>query len=500
MSRLLIISLLIGFSQQFSTVEDTDYIAGVVEFTPELPTVNWELRTVLHFDNYSRIIQEAGDKDVDILVFPEYTLNNVAFPVIIPHPDDKIVPCFDSGSFDNLVVDLSCLAQQHNLYLSINLSEQEDCTEESQLMRNDTRPCSRLGINRFNTNVVFDRNGTVIARYRKWNLFREGGVNQTATPELSVFETDFGVTFGQFVCFDLLFFEPAIQLIKMGIENFIFPAMWVAELPFLSSTQIFQSWSYRNNVNLITAGTNFRQAAASGSGFFAGVSGDIFSLISSNPMRRLFVAKIPKIPGWNNSYKDYLEEVEQSYVNFNFGRDSIDEFTTESLDTSREGKIKTHLCHNLLCCDFQVNITGSSRSENSYKYRFVSFQGWRSYSGWNYNYVYICGIMACTNNTLDSCGRVFSNKEATEEGITFNSIKITTEFNRIGVLMMPNSLNLFGNPLKTKDFSYRESDSTNYTKEASIELLQPHSDLLTFALYGHDYQTSDYFPFVNQHN
>ena len=69
-----------------------------------------------------------------------------------------------------------------------------------------------------------------------------------------------------------------------------------------------------------------------------------------------------------------------------------------------------------------------------------------------------------------------------------------------GVLMMPNSLNFFGNPLKTKDISYRESDFTNYTKVASIELLQPHADLLTFALYGHDYQTSDYFPFENEHN
>ena len=253
-------------------------------------------------------------------------------------------------------------------------------------------------------------------------------------------------------------------------------------------------------MNLITAGTNFRQAAASGSGFFAGVSGDIFSIVTSDPMRELFVARIPKTPGWNNSFEDYPEEVEQSYVNFNLGRDFIDEFTTEALDSSREGEISTHLCHNLLCCDFKVNITGNARSDNSYKYRFVSFQGWRSYSGWNYNYVYICGIMACTNNALNSCGRVFSNQEATEEGITFNSIKITTEFNRIGVLMMPNSLNFFGNPLKTKDFSYRESDITNYTKEASIELLNPHYDLLTFALYGHDYQTSDYFPFVNEHN
>lgn len=253
-------------------------------------------------------------------------------------------------------------------------------------------------------------------------------------------------------------------------------------------------------MNLITAGTNFRQAAASGSGFFAGVSGDIFSIVSSDPMRELFVAKIPKIPGWKNSFENYPEEVEQSLVNFNFGRDFIDEFTTEILDTSKENETETHLCHNLHCCDFKVNITGSSTSENSYKYRFVAFQGWRSYSGWNNNYVYICGIMSCTNDTLDSCGRVFQNQETTEKGITFNSIIISTEFNRIGVLMMPNSLNFYGNPLKTKVFSYQEVDSTNYTKLASIELLEPHSDLLTFALYGHDYQTSDYFPFNNRHN
>lgn len=253
-------------------------------------------------------------------------------------------------------------------------------------------------------------------------------------------------------------------------------------------------------MNLITAGTNFRQATASGSGFFAGVSGDIFSLVTSNPMRELFVAKIPKTPGWNNTFEYYPEEVEQSYVDFNFGRDFIDDFTTEPFDSSIEKETKTHLCHNLLCCDFNVNITGNAKHESSYKYRFVAFQGWRTYSGWNYQYVYICGIMACTNDTLDSCGRVFQNQEMIEEGITFNSIKISTEFNRIGVLMMPNSLNFHGNPLKTKDFSYRESDFTNFTKVASIKLIKAHADLLTFALYGHDYQTSDYFPFDNEQN
>lgn len=207
---------------------------GIVEFTPELPTVNWQLRTVLHFENYTRIIREAADQSVDILIFPEYTLNNVAFPVDVPDPLDEINPCLSSNSFDRLLVDLSCLAKEHKLYLAINLNEREECTEESQLTRNDTRTCSSLGFTRFNTNVIFDRNGSIVGRYRKFNLFREGGVNTTLIAELSTFKTDFGVTFGNIICFDVLFFEPAMQLVQMGVKNFIFPGMWTSEFPFLT--------------------------------------------------------------------------------------------------------------------------------------------------------------------------------------------------------------------------------------------------------------------------
>lgn len=205
-----------------------------MEFTAEPVTMNWAERTVLHFENYTRIVREAAADDVDILIFPEYTLNNVAFPVEIPNPIDKITPCSHREGFDNLLIDLSCLARDGGIYLCINLSEREKCDEKLQQSRNDTRPCSSLGFSRFNTNVVFDRSGAVIGRYRKFNLFRESGVNTTLTAELSTFETDFGVTFGNIICFDMLFFEPAMQLVQQGVKNFIFPALWTSELPFLT--------------------------------------------------------------------------------------------------------------------------------------------------------------------------------------------------------------------------------------------------------------------------
>lgn len=201
--------------------------------------MNWEQRTILHFSNYTKIVDDAASSGVDILIFPEYTLNNIAFPIELPNPIDKLNPCESQENFDNLLIDLSCLARDKEIYLCINLNEKEECNEESQLSRNDSRPCSSLGFSRYNTNVIFDRNGTVVGRYRKFNLFRESGVNTTHNAELSTFETDFDVTFGNIICFDILFYEPAMQLVQKGIKNFIFPALWTSELPFLTCKFFF---------------------------------------------------------------------------------------------------------------------------------------------------------------------------------------------------------------------------------------------------------------------
>lgn len=71
-------------------------------------------------------------------------------------------------------------------------------------------------------------------RYRKVNLYGESNISTTAQPDVVTFTTDFGVEFGHFICFDLLFETPANVLVRRGVQNFAFPTMWFAELPFLS--------------------------------------------------------------------------------------------------------------------------------------------------------------------------------------------------------------------------------------------------------------------------
>lgn len=74
-----------------------------------------------------------------------------------------------------------------------------------------------------------------LIRYRKYNLaIFENGVQIPSTVDVVSFDTDFGVTFGVFICFDIFFNQPLQSLLKQGVRHFVFPAFWPNELPFLT--------------------------------------------------------------------------------------------------------------------------------------------------------------------------------------------------------------------------------------------------------------------------
>lgn len=80
---------------------------------------------------------------------------------------------------------------------------------------------------------IMGKHRLIFYRYEKGNLYFEDQFDKPNPIELSTFETDFGVIFGLFTCFDIIFYNPAFQLVENGIRNFIFPTAWVDELPFL---------------------------------------------------------------------------------------------------------------------------------------------------------------------------------------------------------------------------------------------------------------------------
>lgn len=270
--------------------------------------------------------------NLDIIVFPESCLNNMITAVEIPEPEEKVSPC-DSEKFpvENLLKQISCAAKNHQRYVVINLTTKVKCPDAEMVANNDTRNCSDRadGFSYYNTNLAFDRSGTLISRYRKFNLFGEK-VDKPLKPQMSTFDTDFGVKFGHFICFDLAFRYPALELVRtLNITDIIFPTMWFSEMPFLTGAQVQQNWAFTNDVNLLAAGANFPDVGSTGTGIYARRKGSLVSVMEGANRTTLYTATVPKkglgdnIEFVPNSVKYSKEEMESLYLK----QDVFDRYT-----------------------------------------------------------------------------------------------------------------------------------------------------------------------------
>lgn len=275
---------------------------------------------------------------------------------------------------------LSCAARQYTMYIVINVNEKDNCSGNNCLD----------GFILYNTNVVFDRTGAIIARYRKINLFGEAGFNRPNKPELSTFTTDFGVTFGQFICFDILFRKPALELIQENnITDIVFSTHWFSELPYLTANQMQSAWSYANNVNFLGAGYNSPSTGSGGSGIYAGNEGTFANVWSEKRVNALIIAQIPKIINgrrsrpfsaanttviiYNSTVIPTTTGIEPVPQQKTFG-DYILPYTTQPFKPIN-GEQKLTLCDRGLCCHFTIltELHDDLNKDNVNYYRYCFF-------------------------------------------------------------------------------------------------------------------------------
>ena len=100
------------------------------------------------------------------------------------------------------------MAMEHNMYVVANIGNKIPCFPQVD------PNCPEDGRYQYNTNVVFDPEGDLVSRYHKQTLYYEDWYDTPLEVEYSTFETPFG-KFGSFVCFDVLFEEPAIGLVEV---------------------------------------------------------------------------------------------------------------------------------------------------------------------------------------------------------------------------------------------------------------------------------------------
>ncbi|KAL9702749.1 hypothetical protein quinque_006267 [Culex quinquefasciatus] len=489
--------LFVESSFQKSTPEDDYYMAGVVEFsskdkrtTTDTPAA-YTSRTLT---KYMELINSTEADQLDILVFPEYTLNDIETATFVPNPFDEIAPC-NHLLYDPIVRDLSCLATIRKLYLVVNLVEKAHCPEGY-----DWRACADNGLYHFNTNVVFDRQGVVIARYRKHTLFDEPGINTTIFSSRATFQTDFGVEFGTITSFDILFDDPAMELIRSGVTDIILPAMWISGLSFHTGVQVQQAWAYRNNVNLLAAGASYPEVGSTGTGVYAGKRGRIVSVMNHNAETKLYVASVPKIdrPQAEVRKQPVIKYSPAQMSNLKMLRDPIDGYTTVELPLTKNDQFEASLCHDRVCCNFTIDyeLSAPITTQQFYRYRLAAFDGARSFQGFAEARVTVCAVLACTGTTLASCGTRFESGANSVPMVVFNSIELKETVDLEGsflgeqtYMVLPTSLDTSILPLEVDEFEYSERDVTTDGKliiETTHKLVKPRSDLYSFAIWGRE--------------
>ncbi|XP_036336929.1 vanin-like protein 3 [Rhagoletis pomonella] len=486
-----------------SDVNDPYFVAGVVEFRPDFIGLTTAQLIANHTAAYKEIFASPEALETDIVVFPEGTLNNDFQPTYVPAAEDAVIPCLlanQSSRYEDFLVELSCAARTNRKYLVINLTEKENCADNAAF---DPRPCATNGLNIYNTNVVFDREGRVISRYRKVNIYVEQK-NTTYQPEYAIFDTDFGVRFAQFICFDLLFYTPAEELVvKYGIKNVIFTASFISETPFLTAVQLQQSWAWGNNVTVLAAGSSYPLSGATGSGIYAGSSGSLTATMVANVgVRQLLVARVPK----NEHTGSRLEAVNTRQfaaastaplTGLRMLRDpQLDNFNSQLLNLTASSVIALQQCAEDLCCTLTAETTASQSSygngsaAGAYQYRFGVFTGQRSYEKEQYSTVAICGMYACTDDTVASCGLLFPANTTIQPAFAFKRLNIAGSFKKAErLLLMPNTLNLNFYSLQPAQVAWEVTDKCK-SYETSIDLKASADNLLTFGIYANYYDSS----------
>ena len=228
------------------------------------------------FASYAANASRLG---AQIAVFPEYGITGASsyprsawvsggYTETFPGATgtERVVPCDSSsasGAFSAApsVRALSCAARRSSIAIVANLAEYDGT---SGLM--------------YNTDVVFDTDGTFIATYRKQNLYGEREMSTPLTPRCAevTFNTTFGVRFGLFTCADLIYAQPAVRLLQAppvgaGVRHFVMPTSWSNVDAQMQVSGYAQGWSLLAGSGTSLAMANGRQDnAESGSGIWSG--------------------------------------------------------------------------------------------------------------------------------------------------------------------------------------------------------------------------------------
>ncbi|XP_074675166.1 pantetheinase isoform X3 [Strix aluco] len=362
-----------------------------------------------NMDVLEEAIKEAAQQGAHIIVTPEdgiygwHFTREAIYPYLedIPDPAVNWIPCTDPTRFARAPVQerLSCMARNNSIYVVANIGDKKLC--------NSSDPsCPSDGHYQYNTNVVFDSEGKLVARYHKYNLFMsEIQFNYPKEPEAITFETPFG-KFGIFTCFDILFHEPAVVLVsELQVDTVLFPTAWMNVLPFLTAVEFHSAWAMGMGVNFLAADTHYTNMSMTGSGIYAPDGARTYYYNMKTEDGRLLVAELDSHPRRSPAslpavnWSSYALSVGRFSPNdHDFGGLIFHDWFTFTELTKPEGNLT--VCQKDLCCHLSYKMAGKQEDE---VYVLGAFDGLHVVEG--QYYLQICTLLKCKSTDPSTCGK-----------------------------------------------------------------------------------------------
>ncbi|KAG9333164.1 hypothetical protein JZ751_013422 [Albula glossodonta] len=383
-----------------------------------------------NLDVFEQQAAAAAKQGAQIIVFPEDAIHGFNFSresiagYLETVPDPTSVswsPCSDPTRFPNTEVlhRLSCMAKTNSLYLVANMPSREDCPAHGHTH------CPPDGRYQFNTDVVFSADGTLVARYRKQNLYFEAAFDVPPLPQLVTFDTPFAGRFGVLTCFDLLFAEPAVGLVeRAGVRQLVYPTAWMNQLPLLAAVQWQRSFAYAAGVALLAANVRSAALGMTGSGIFSPWEALYHHTADHSEDGTLLVHRLPVLDPLRPDLQPpklpppFSGKPEPQYclregggcqqgpappeplpnASSTFSAEMMyDHFTMATLEGG-EGEMT--VCDHALCCHLQFRRVRAGPEE---LYALAAFDGLHVVHGTYY--LQVCALVRCAGHASDSCGQ-----------------------------------------------------------------------------------------------
>ncbi len=418
------------------------YRAAVVEFKvnstflfdPDVTSAT--TRMMSNLVGFEVAVKSAKEEGVQIIVFPEDGIIGggflsreqlLLFLEMVPDvPSSKpINPCVDSSFQDRPILKkLSCLAREYEIVVVANMGDKQPCHTSPN------RTCPPNGWYQFNTNVAFDGDGTLLAKYHKKHLFGPEKLLFDASNSTGCvsFTTSFGVKFGTFTCYDILYSDPADCLLRSDIQHFIFPTAWGSVYPYYMSIAVQQSWSWKHSVNLLAANQHYPHPIfdfySTGSGLYSGgvamdyyISGMEFQLATG----QMIIADLPVDPRklqphsqiGNRSDIGNVGASGVAYPKFVLLQKSIGSVNV-SYNSAKLGRE--------LQCMVEYEIENSPDGDT---YGIGAFIG-SSTTDPTFSFA-VCTLCKCASGSVDSCGQPVKNYETST---VFKEVRLSGDFSK----------------------------------------------------------------------